>query len=179
MRPAILLDRDGTIIVDKVYLNDVNKIEYLANAFEGLRKFQEMGFILCVVTNQSGVARGIVPIDVLYAIHDRIRSDLAREGITISGFYYAPHSVESNDPSRKPNPGMLLSAKADWDLDLRRSYMIGDRDTDVLAGQNAGAKTIYLDHSFPVTDKFKPDFSCVDLLQAANWVESQKKISVP
>jgi histidinol-phosphate phosphatase family protein len=174
MRPAILLDRDGTIIIDKVYLNDVNKIEYMANAIEGLRKFRDLGYLLVVVTNQSGVARGIVPIDVLYKIHDRIRSDLAREGVTIAGFYYAPHSVESNDPTRKPNPGMLFQARSDWNLDLRRSYMIGDRDTDVQAGKNAGARTIYLDHTFPLSDKFKPDFSCGDLLTAATWVESQK-----
>ena len=178
MRPAILLDRDGTIIVDKVYLNDLNKIEYMPNAFEGLRKFRDLEFLLIVVTNQSGVARGIVPIEVLYAIHAKIRSDLSKHGITIAGFYYAQASVDSNDPMRKPGAGMLLAAATDFGLDLRRCYMIGDRDTDVLAGRAANTKTIYLDHTFPKPPNLKPDFSCVDLLAAAEWVESQKKTTL-
>ncbi len=171
---AVLLDRDGTIIIDKVYLNDVEKIEYMSFAIEGLRKMRDLGFKLIVVTNQSGVARGIVPIQTLYDIHAKIRSDLAREGLVIEGFYYAPHSVESNHPMRKPNPGMLMAAANDFGLKLSQCFMIGDRDTDVLAGRAAGTRTIYLDHSFPLAETLQPNFSCANLLEAAEWIESQK-----
>jgi D-glycero-D-manno-heptose 1,7-bisphosphate phosphatase len=174
MNRAVILDRDGTIIVDKVYLNDISKIEYMPGALEGLREMRDLGFRLIVATNQSGVARGLVAIETLYAIHEKIRGDLAREGISIEGFYYAPHSVESHHSMRKPKPGMLLAAASDFGLDLRQCYMIGDRDTDVLAGQAAGTKTIYLNHTFPQPEGLSPDFSCPDLLTAALWIRSQK-----
>ncbi len=175
LNKAIILDRDGTIIVDKVYLNDVAQIEYLPKVFEGLRVMRDLGFRFFVATNQSGIARGIVAIDTLYEIHRVIRHDLAGQGIDIEGFYYAPYSVESNHPMRKPNPGMLEAAARDFNLDLRQSYMIGDRDTDVHAGRAAGTGTIYLDHSFP-TPTSAPDFVCGDLLAAAKWLKSQIEI---
>jgi len=171
---AIILDRDGTIIVDKVYLNDIQKIEYMPFAIEGLRKMRDLGFRLIVATNQSGVARGVVRIETLYDIHAKIRSDLAHQGVLIEGFYYAPHSVESNHHMRKPNPGMLLTAARDFGLNLKQSFMIGDRNTDVLAGQAAGTRTVFLNHSFQLNPDIKSDFICSNLLEAAHWLESQK-----
>lgn len=178
MKSAIILDRDGTIIEDKVYLNDVSKIEYLPLALEGLRAFRDLDFMLVVATNQSGVARGIVSIENLYRIHEKIRSDLSREGIDIQGFYYAPYSVESNHYMRKPNPGMLKLAAKDFNLNLSRSFMIGDRETDVLAGQAAGTKTIYLNHTFPLPAGIHPDFQCANLLEAARWVSSIRTATI-
>jgi len=108
MHKAIFFDRDGTLIVDKVYLNDVAQIEYLPGVFTALKRLQEAGFIFVIVTNQSGVARGIVSLSNLELIHQKIAADFAKNGIRFSGFYFAPHSVESNHHTRKPNPGMLV-----------------------------------------------------------------------
>lgn len=172
-KKAIILDRDGTIIIDKVYLNDVSKIEYMTQVFEGLKKMKDMGFDFVVATNQSGVARGIVSLENLDLIHQKIQSDLLERGLEIQKFYFAPYSVESNHPMRKPNPGMLLTAQQELGLDLKQCFMIGDRDTDILAGQAAGCKAIYLDHSFALPAGIKPDYVCSNLMQAADWIETQ------
>jgi histidinol-phosphate phosphatase family protein len=101
-----------------------------------------------VFLNPSGnfgtLARGIVSIENLYLIHKKIREDFAREGVEIAGFYYAPYSVESNHPTRKPNAGMLLQGASDFGVSLPDSFMIGDRTSDVEAGHRAGTKSILL-----------------------------------
>jgi D-glycero-D-manno-heptose 1,7-bisphosphate phosphatase len=177
MRKAIILDRDGTFIIDKIYLNDAREIEYLPGCFEGLRRMRDLGFVFAVATNQSGIARGLVDIRNLYAIHERIRGDMAAQGIDFLGFYYAPYSVESNHYLRKPNPGMLETAAREHGLDLSQSWMIGDRDTDVLAGRAAGCRTILLK-----PEGLKPGESdaganavCADLIEAARFIESFRR----
>lgn len=144
---AIILDRDGTLIVDKIYLNDPQQVEFLPNTFEALRLLRDSGYVFIVATNQSGVARGLVSIDNLYAIHQVIRSQLCKAGIDILGFYYAPYMTQTNHFKRKPNPGMLLDAARDWQLNLSQSWMVGDRMTDVEAGHRAGCKTVYLENN--------------------------------
>lgn len=170
MQKAIILDRDGTIIYDKVYLNDPKLIEYIPGSFEALRMLRDLGYIFVIATNQSGVARGIVDIKNLYKIHDIIRDDFAREGVDFAGFYYAPFSVESNDFSRKPNPGMLLQAAKDHNIDLKQSWMIGDRMTDVEAGHNAGTKSILLTEVKPEGLKPQPEAVVPDLMAAAKFI---------
>lgn len=140
-RKAIILDRDGTLIVDKIYLNDPEQIEYLPGVFEALRLLRDDDFVFCIATNQSGVARGIVQIENLYEIHRRIRETFAHEGVDLLAFYYAPYMTDTNHPMRKPNAGMLLQAERELNLDLTKSWMIGDRLTDVEAGHRAGTKT--------------------------------------
>jgi histidinol-phosphate phosphatase family protein len=167
VKKAVFLDRDGTIIIDKVYLNDVKGIEYLPGALESLRKMQDAGFLLLIATNQSGVARGIVQLEVLHAIHDQIQKDCEAFGVKIDGFYYAPYSVESNHPMRKPNPGMLLTGAKEHRVDLSQSYMIGDRESDVEAGQKAGTKSILLSAAAATT---AADFVCADLVQATQYI---------
>ena len=167
LKKAIFLDRDGTIIIDKVYLNDVAGVEYLPGAFESLKKMQEAGYLLLIATNQSGIARGIVQLENLHAIHDKINQDCLNLGIKIDGFYYAPYSVESNHEMRKPNPGMLLTGAKEHQVDLTRSFMIGDRETDVEAGLSAGTKTILLSPKVTVS---KADFVCEDLVQATQFI---------
>ena len=143
-RKAILLDRDGTLIVDKVYLNDPEKIEYLPKVFDALRSLRDSGFIFVIVTNQSGLSRGLVDIRNLDLIHEKIRAAFAREGVDLLHFYYSPHSPIANHYTRKPNPGMLHWAALDFRIDLSRSWMIGDRATDVEAGIAAGSRTVLL-----------------------------------
>jgi D-glycero-D-manno-heptose 1,7-bisphosphate phosphatase len=169
MKKGIFLDRDGTIIIDKIYLNDVKEITYLPNVVEALRLLRDSGFAFFIATNQSGIARGLVDIRNLYLIHEKIRSDMAAHGIDFVGFYYAPYSVESNHFLRKPNPGMLLTAARDHGVDLKKSWMIGDRMSDVEAGNNAGTRSILLANQ-PVEHADQAAAVVPSLLEAANFI---------
>ncbi len=144
MRKAVFLDRDGTLIIDKVYLNNPKQIEWLPGALEGLQRLHEAGYTLIVVTNQSGVARGIVSLENLAEIHRRIAATCERNGAVIAGFYFAPGPADQPHPLRKPNPGMLLTGAEEHGIDLKQSWMVGDRYTDVQAGQKAGCRCIFL-----------------------------------
>jgi D-glycero-D-manno-heptose 1,7-bisphosphate phosphatase len=144
MNKAIFFDRDGTLIVDKVYLNDPAKIEYYPDTFTALKEIQKLGYIFIVVTNQSGVPRGLVELKNLHTIHRLINNNFRKHKIHINGFYYAPHMVDSGHPDRKPGNGMLLKAAKDHQIDLQKSWMIGDQITDVMAGIKSGTKTILL-----------------------------------
>lgn len=143
-RKAVFFDRDGTLIYDKVYLNDPEQIEYLPNEIEALKRLRDAGYVFAVLTNQSGMAKGIVSIENLDEIHSRMRKHFSRNGIDILGFYYAPYNTHTNHKVRKPNPGMLTRAALDFNIDLTQSWMVGDRMTDVEAGARAGCKTILL-----------------------------------
>jgi len=143
-KKAIFFDRDGTLIVDKVYLNDPEAIEYLPGIFSALKSLRDAGFIFFVVTNQSGVPRGLVQIPNLNEIHRRMRFAFAEHGVDILNFYYAPFLTHHDHMMRKPNPGMLLQAAEEYGVSLGRSWMIGDRMSDVEAGHRAGTKTILL-----------------------------------
>lgn len=144
MKKAVFFDRDGTLILDRVYLNDPNDIVYLPRVMEGLRLLRDQGFEFLIVTNQSGVASGKVQLENLHEIHRRIRDELSRNGIDILNFYFAPFSVSSHHPMRKPNPGMLELGIQEFDVDRTRSWMVGDRMTDVEAGHRAGLKSVFL-----------------------------------
>ena len=142
MKKAIFLDRDDTIIKNISYLNDPNGVEFLPGAFEGLKKFYEQDYLLIIATNQSGVPRGLVELDNLHAIHRKIEQECLGHGIEFTDIYYAPYLPESNHPMRKPNPGMLLQAARDHKIDLNKSWMIGDRHSDIAAGFQAGTQNI-------------------------------------
>ena len=145
MKKAVFFDRDGTIIIDKIYLNDPEAIEYLPGVFDGMKLLRDKGFSFVIVTNQSGVPRGLVDIKNLDQIHKNIRADLSKHGIDVLGFYYAPFLVESNHPMRKPNSGMIDAGLKDYNIDPTQSWMVGDRMTDVEAGHRAGLKSIFLE----------------------------------
>lgn len=172
-KKAVFLDRDGTLIVDKIYLNDPNQIQYLPFAVDGLRALRDLGYLFFVVTNQSGVPRGLVDLNNLNQIHELIRGYFARSGVQIEQFYYAQFMTDSNHPLRKPNPGMLLEAAFDYGIDLQSSWMIGDRMVDVESGHRAGCKSILLTG----TETFDPSllapaFVANHLLEAAHFIES-------
>ena len=172
MNKAIILDRDGTIIVDKIYLNDPDKIEYLPNAVAGLRKLRDEGYLFVVATNQSGIPRGIVSLENLHEIHNRIDVYLKSEGINILSYYYAPYMTESNHPMRKPNTGMAELAATEHNIDLKKSWFIGDKMSDVESGHRAGMRSIFLNGTEdPSKSDYKPaELECDDLLQAANFI---------
>jgi len=171
-KKVIFFDRDGTLIVDKVYLNDPEQIVYLDGVFEALSILRDAGFRFVVVTNQSGVARGLVTIENLDEIHRRMSEQFGLHEISFEGFYYAPYSVESNHLMRKPNPGMLLAAGEKNPIQYERSWMIGDRGSDVEAGHRAGCRTILLEGvETPETiAKVKPTYVTSSLLEMARFI---------
>jgi D-glycero-D-manno-heptose 1,7-bisphosphate phosphatase len=177
MRKAVFLDRDGTIIIDKIYLNSVSEIEYLPKAIEGMKRMRDLGFEFVIATNQSGIARGLVDIKNLYAIHEKIREDLSKHGLDILGFYYAPYAVETNHYLRKPNPGMLLTAAKEHGIDLTKSWMIGDRTSDVDAGHNAGTRAILLvPEGANEKHDDEPEAYCHDLVEAADVISRLSRV---
>jgi D,D-heptose 1,7-bisphosphate phosphatase len=163
---AVFLDRDGTINEDKGYTYKVEDLVILPNVVEGLKLLQGK-FLLIVVTNQSGVERGYYTDRDVERFNNYLYLALAKEGVYIDDFYYCPR-LEGE--CRKPNIGMLLQAQKDWNIDLSRSYIIGDKETDVLTGKNAGCKTILLGKSI---SEIIPDHYAKDLLDASRWILSR------
>lgn len=163
---AVFLDRDGTLIIDKHYLNDPERVEMLPGVPEGLERLKKAGYLLVVITNQSGVARGIVQEENIKHIHERLQKLLSPLG-QIDRFYHSPHAADSNHPHRKPNPGLLFMAADELQIDLSQSFMVGDKNIDVEAGHNAGAQSILLSES-PTTSN--ADFIATNFLATVDWI---------
>lgn len=140
--PALFLDRDGTLIEDVGYPRDPSRVRLVAGAGAALREAACRGFRFVVVSNQSGVARGIIALHELDAVHQRFVALLRAEGIALAGSYFCVHGPDEGCRCRKPQPGMLLDAARDLDLDLASSWMIGDKQSDVEAGLAAGCSTL-------------------------------------
>jgi D-glycero-D-manno-heptose 1,7-bisphosphate phosphatase len=141
-RPAVLVDRDGTVIPDLGYPREPERVTLLPGAADALRSFAEAGLPIVVVSNQSGIGRGLITQAEAAAVHERFVELLAGEGVELAGAYYCPHAPHVGCDCRKPQPGLLLRAADDLGLDLGRSVMVGDRDADVEAGRRAGARTV-------------------------------------
>jgi len=143
---AVFFDRDGVLNQDVGYLHRIEDFRWIDGAREALAMVQRAGLLAIVVTNQSGVARGFYGEEDVDALHAWMQRDLARDGIAITAFYSCPYHAEAVDaryrvadhPDRKPNPGMLLRAIADWNVDPARSLIVGDKPRDIEAGRRAG-----------------------------------------
>jgi D-glycero-D-manno-heptose 1,7-bisphosphate phosphatase len=140
-RRVALLDRDGTLIVERHYLATPDGVELLPGAVEGLRRLTAMGVGLAVVTNQSGLSRGYFDRMTLDAIHDRMRELLARGGVTLDGIYVCPHTDEHACACRKPRPGLVHQAAAELGFDPVHAFVLGDKACDVDLGRAVGATT--------------------------------------
>jgi D-glycero-D-manno-heptose 1,7-bisphosphate phosphatase len=143
-RRAIFLDRDGTITVDTGYPSDPDEVELLPGAANALRTLRNRGWALVLVSNQSGVGRGLIAPDQARAVHERLVLELGACGVELDGAYYCPHVPEDACECRKPRPGLLQRAAAELGLDLADSMMVGDRQSDVEAGREAGCATVLL-----------------------------------
>ncbi len=143
-RPAAFLDRDGTIIAERGYLRDPEGVELLEGAAEGLRRLQQAGYALVLVTNQSGIARGLVREEEYRAVQARLEALLRQRGITLAGVYHCPHHPDHTGPCecRKPGTGLHRRAAAELGLDLSRSLYIGDKASDVLPAAALGGRGI-------------------------------------
>lgn len=137
-----LLDRDGTIIVDKAYLSTPDDIEFEIGAIEGLRLLVDSGFQLILITNQSGVARGYFDIDALEQIHARLKELLSHEGITLEAIYFCPHGPADGCGCRKPAPGMIASAMNDFGFTPEQAVFIGDSIADMEAAAASGVRAV-------------------------------------
>ena len=140
MNKAIFLDRDGTVIVHVHYLADPDKVEIVPGGAEALRRLKDSGYLLVMVSNQSLVGRGYGTVEDVESVNDRTIELLEADGVSIDSVKYCPHRPDENCPNRKPNPGMLVEAARELDIDLTQSVMIGDNITDVQAGENAGCR---------------------------------------
>jgi histidinol-phosphate phosphatase family protein len=136
-RKALFLDRDGTLIVDVHYPHDPELVQLLPDAAHALRELQR-DWLLVIVSNQSGVGRGIIAPEQATAVHDRMVAWFAAEGVAFAGVYYCPHAPGARCDCRKPSPGLILDAALELDIDLTQSVMIGDRASDIEAGRAAG-----------------------------------------
>lgn len=149
MKKVIFLDRDGTINVEKSYLHKWEDFEFEKNVIEGLKELKKMGYEFIVVTNQSGIARGYYSEEDLKALNSEMVKELKKYDIDILECYYCPHHPDKgldeyrkDCECRKPNPGMLLEGIKKYSVDIKNSFMIGDKKSDLEAGKKAGLKSI-------------------------------------
>ena len=143
-RPAVFLDRDGTLIEDVGYPRDPETVRLLEGAVEALAALRRAGYALVVVSNQSGIGRGIVKQEQAEAVHERFVEELRAHGVELDDVRYCPHTPEDACDCRKPAAGLLLASADELGIDLARSFMVGDNPTDVDAGRAAGCRTVLL-----------------------------------
>ncbi len=180
---AVFVDRDNTLIEDPGYLADPSALRLLPGAELAVKSFMQAGYKVVVVTNQSGVARGILTEETLGKIHDRLRALLEGKGAHLDAIYYCPFHPEGSveeyaldSDLRKPKPGMLLQAAEEMDLDLAESWMIGDSARDIDAGQRAGTKTIRVRKPKPdlpgevADENVTADFTVRNIVEAARII---------
>lgn len=180
-RPAVFLDRDDTINRDSGFISNPDDMRLLDTTVPGLLQMQEMGFALVVVTNQAGIAYGLMDEDAVQAVNARMVELLSAAGVELDGVYYCPYHREGkveayrrDSDMRKPGAGMLLQAAEELDLDLSRSWMAGDRDSDVRAGRAAGCRTIRIVAAGTTPEGDAGDYQAGDLVEAASIIRSQQ-----
>lgn len=191
---AVFLDCDGTLIEDPGYINRPEQVRLLDGVPEALVELKNLGYKLVVVSNQSGVARGMVTEKALDQIHDRLKQLLGEKGAVLDQIYYCPYHPEGiiekyrkESDWRKPSPGMLLAAAEQMNIDLNLSWTIGNSRRDIEAGSRAGCKTILINqspgHSFEEQNGTRPDHFAVNMKEAVNIIKqdlrSQKQNPVP
>jgi D,D-heptose 1,7-bisphosphate phosphatase len=182
---SIFLDRDNTIIEDPGYISHPDQVKLMPGAAKALIEFRSMGYKLIVVTNQSAVAQGIITESVLVDIHERLNLLLSNKGAQLDSIYYCPYHPDGVIPKyrkesedRKPNPGMLLKAAREMDIDLEQSWAIGNSSRDIEAGKRAGCRTILIEtQTRPIfvplkkTPDAEPDYRAVNMKEAVNIIK--------
>ncbi len=186
-RAGVFLDRDGVLMADVENLTRPEQIELIPGAAAAVRDLKQAGFPVVVITNQPVVARGWLSERDVSAIHERLQELLRPGGGEVTAFYVCPHHPNATLPEyrqeclcRKPAPGMLLQAAGDLALDLPRSYLVGDRITDILAGRAAGCTTVLVESgrhadapietARPIDLSVREDYRCRNLPAAARWI---------
>lgn len=182
MKRAVFLDRDGTLNVERNYLCDPDQLELFPGVGVALRKLVEAGFLLFIVTNQSGIGRGYYTVEDMHRVNARLSEKLSREGVRFEKIYFAPEAPEQPSRGRKPSPQFLFDARDEFGIDLSQSYMIGDKLIDLECGLNAGVRQSILVRTGYGTEaekKISPTLNRTttilpDLTSAANWILVQQ-----
>ncbi len=173
MKRALFLDRDGTIIEDRGYMHDPELVQLLPGAADALRTMAQAGWEIVVVSNQSGVGRGLITGDEMAAVQNRFLELLHTAGVSITASYFCVHRPDENCRCRKPSAFHVEEAAREHGLDLSRSWMIGDRRSDILCGKNAGCRTMWLlNPLFPLVDGLA-DFVAKDWSEAGAILAAQ------
>ncbi|TCT19983.1 D-glycero-D-manno-heptose 1,7-bisphosphate phosphatase [Melghiribacillus thermohalophilus] len=171
MNQAVFLDRDGVInevLSERVrFVNRPEDFYLLDGAGEGIKLLNDAGFKVFVVTNQGGIGLGYMKESDLHRVHDKMKKELKTFQASVDDIAYCPHKPHANCPCRKPKPKMILDLAEKYQVDLSRSFMIGDREPDIEAGKRAGTRTVFIGDREEKTDA---DISFPDLLSAATWL---------
>ena len=143
MKKAVFLDRDGVINEDSGYVSKIENFKFLDGVFETLKEFRKLGFLLIIVTNQSGIARGFYTLEDFMILNEFMLNEFAKNAVFIDKVYFCPHSPEFGCECRKPKPGMILKALKEFDIDPQKSFLIGDKPSDIEAAKNANLANAY------------------------------------
>ncbi len=143
-KKAVFLDRDGVINVEKDYVHKIEDFEFLPSVLEAVKSLYEKGYLLIVVTNQSGIGRGYYTNDDFKKVTEHMEKEFEKNGAKIAKTYHCPHTPNDECNCRKPRPGMLLAAKEEFDIDMSGSWMIGDKEGDIKAALAAGVPNTIL-----------------------------------
>lgn len=169
MNKAVFLDRDGVInevLTKRVkFVNKPERFYLLEGVGEAVARLNEAGYKIFVVTNQGGVGLGYMEEKMLHRVHEKMVSDLAEFGATVDDISYCPHKPHEGCACRKPEPGMIIDLAQKHDIDMEKSYMVGDRDVDIMAGKSAGLTAILIGDEPDVAE-----YSFPSLMEAANWI---------
>lgn len=175
-RPAVFLDRDGTINLDKGYFYLPEEFEFEEGSIDAIRLLNQAGYKVFVISNQAGIALGHFTETQVDELHQWLREELAKHGAHIDAFYYCPHHpklgighYKNPCDCRKPSPGLLVKAAREWEIDLTKSYMVGDHNSDVEAGRAAGVKSIFVRTGHGIQEE---KFVAVDILRSTNLYEA-------
>jgi D-glycero-D-manno-heptose 1,7-bisphosphate phosphatase len=195
-KPAVFLDRDGVLNEEVGYIHNVEDLNLIPGVAQAIRRLNDRNLFCCLVSNQSGPARGYYPTSHVDALHDRLCNLLAKEaGAHLDALYYCPYLSKPEGGThpkytlwstwRKPNTGMLVAAAWEHDLDLNASFMVGDKATDVDMAHNTGCRGILVQTGFGdrvLSGKYqhhtKPDYVAIDLSAAVNWILDHPQLAI-
>jgi D-glycero-D-manno-heptose 1,7-bisphosphate phosphatase len=183
LRPAVFLDRDGTLAEEVGYLNDVNRFRMFPFVPQAILRLNRAELPVIVITNQSGIARGYFPESLVPAVHELMTTQLAKVGAHVDALYYCPHQEDDACSCRKPKPGMLESAAHEHGVDLSRSFVVGDRYSDIEMAHRVEARAILVRTGYGEGELQRnsarwpapPDYVAQNLAEAADWILRQPK----
>jgi D-glycero-D-manno-heptose 1,7-bisphosphate phosphatase len=189
-RPAVFLDRDGTVTEEVGYVNHPKRLRLLPRSAEAVRRLNAAGIAAVVVTNQAGLARDYFSEDVLHQVNAALTAQLKDAGAYLDGVYFCPHHPSEGQPPfrtdcdcRKPKPGLLHRAAAELGLDLRASVIVGDKPSDLAVAPAVGARSVLVLTGYGLgeweyrrsTFRVQPDHVAEDLLDAVNWILESRR----
>ncbi len=189
---AVFLDRDGTINEQMGYINHISRFQLLPGVRRAIKQLNDANVPVIVISNQSGLARGYFPEELLSEVHEKMNLLLTEKGAHVDAIYYCPHHPEAKEEKfretcdcRKPKPGLVLRAAKELGIDPEKSFVVGDRWSDIKTAVNCGAKSILVRTGYGRGDEkyigshqeIQPDIKCDDLTEAVGWILRQLKMS--